>query len=158
MTACILGCAQCDALNGLYIATMGIFALSCMLLMGKLYVALENARIGTRRLAAVRAKGVVMELPPDSPLANLLDDPLTQRAVGLAEASAVAAFFVPLLMTNEEVLRVEEVEERFRVGGMLSRMVGAHRVRRIFGCHRNNPSSAFRERKPSPRIHLLASE
>ena len=85
-------------------------------------------RIGTRDLNAFRAAngGSDSELALDATLPEMLKDPLTRRALGLADASAVAAFFVPYIMTNEEVLRVEHVEEKYRDGGMLTRMVGAH--------------------------------
>ena len=62
-------------------------------------------RIGPRDLNAFRAAngGSDSELALDATLPEMLKDPLTRRALGLADASAVAAFFVPFIMTNEEV-------------------------------------------------------
>lgn len=87
------------------------FTQTLVLVFGKLNMALAEAYAGSRQLRA-RATASRGELLPQASLAQLLADPRTRRAVGLAEASAMCLAFVPFVMTDKDVLRVELLEIR----------------------------------------------
>ena len=98
----------CDVLDRLFLATLITFALTWLLLLGKVGAAIASVRAGT---AELRLPGVrnLQELDADfadhlgrMPLPRLLRHPLTRRGIGFSEASAVSFFFVPLIMSDDE--------------------------------------------------------
>ena len=106
---------QCDALDGLFVANVAIFAMTLVLLLGKLSAALWSVAWGTAEIRRLRAAGAEPQPPaPDASIEEHLHNPLSRRAVGLADTSAMSAIFVPFIMSHDDVLRCEDVEEMYR--------------------------------------------
>ena len=111
-TAKRLGALQkrsfCDVLDRLFLATLITFVLTWLLLLGKCAAAYASVRAGTAELQLPGVRNL-QELDADfadgmgrMPLSQLLRHPLTRRGIGFSEVSAVSAFFVPLIMSDDE--------------------------------------------------------
>jgi hypothetical protein len=126
----------CDVLDRLYLATIATFVLTWILIVGKMSAAYSAWRLGTQEIALHGEP----ELEDTPSLPALLRHPHTRRGIGYSEACAVAVGFVPLLMSDDEVLLVEAVEEAYREIGMFIRALGMHRANSLF-CIALSPAS-----------------
>ncbi len=105
--------AQCDTLNGLYLGTLVIFALTCVLILGKF---------------TKHAPGVVTHLRHcgTSGQTEVASVELKGRAVSLAECPLLSCLAVPLLMTKQQIECVREADEDEAEHTLWARLFGTH--------------------------------
>ena len=103
---------SCALFNSIFNGTMVIFALTCVLLLGKLARHLPNV------WAALRARGRGTEVSAED---------AKRRAISLAEVPFFCLLTVPFLMTKADIATVHDVEDAEAEHSLWSRMIGTHR-------------------------------